>query len=63
MKVIELTDTEHKVLLLLAGIGLSAFETPAGPAYVLKGRLEAKEKLFITEQDIINVIKKIEEAK
>ena len=59
---LELTSTELDVLALLAGIGLSAFDAPAGPAYALKGRLEKKKRYLITEQDFINVMKKIEKA-
>jgi hypothetical protein len=59
---LELTTTELDILGLLVGLGLSAFDVPGGPAYVLKGRLEKKKRYMITTQDIINVMKKIEEA-
>lgn len=60
--ILELTSAELDVLALLAGIGLSAFDAPAGPAYALKGRLEKKKRYLITEQDFINVMQKIERA-
>lgn len=59
---LQLSETEFDVLTLLAGIGMSAFDAPGGPAYALKGRLEKKKKYLITEQDFINVMQKIEKA-
>ena len=60
--VISLTSSELDLLGLLTGIGLSAFDVPAGPAYVLKGKLEKKRKKIFTEQDFINLMEKIEKA-
>ncbi len=62
MKKIEITENEAIVLALLVGIGAAAFDVPAGPAYVLKSRLELKHKFIITTDDIINVTKKVQGA-
>lgn len=60
---ISLTDTELDVLVMLTSLGMMAFDVPSGPGYVLKRRLEDKNKYIITEQDFINVMKKIEKAR
>lgn len=59
---VEFTHSELVVLGLLVGLGASAFDAPAGPAYALKRRLEERFRFMITDQDIINVLKKIKDA-
>lgn len=60
---ITFSDNELAVLRMLVGIGATAFDVPGGPAYVIKGRLEEKLRKLVTTDDIINIIKKIEDRK
>lgn len=62
MILLELDEHEHELLMLLAGLGLSAFSVPSGPAYSVKERIEERTGKAIETADIENLCVKIKDA-
>jgi hypothetical protein len=55
-----LSEGEKLTLAFLVTVGAAALDVPAGPAYVIKQRLEARFKKIITTEDVNNMIKRVQ---
>lgn len=59
MTTIHLTDAELWALRLVTAVGVMAFTTPAGPAHIVKKRMEDNNGIVITLEDIAAALAKI----